>query len=46
MKKIKCPICGKELVRLEPFEEDIYAFWCDDCNIDIFIRNIGGYRGM
>ena len=37
MKKILCPICKKELIRLEPFEKDIYKFWCDDCDIDIVI---------
>ena len=37
MKKILCPICKKELIRLEPFEKDIYKFWCDNCDIDIVI---------
>ena len=37
MKKCDCPECGKELIRLEPFEDDIYDFWCDKCNIDITI---------
>ena len=36
--KINCPKCGKELIRLEPFEEGVYEFWCDECNIDITIE--------
>ncbi len=38
MKKINCPKCEKELIRLEPYEEGVYEFWCDDCNIDITIE--------
>ena len=38
MKKINCPKCGKELIRLEPFEEGTYEFWCDSCNLDITIE--------
>lgn len=39
MKKINCPKCGKELIRLEPYEYvDVSEFWCDDCNIDITIE--------
>lgn len=38
MKNINCPKCGKELIRLEPYEEGVYEFWCDDCNIDITIE--------
>ena len=37
MKKINCPVCDKELERLEPFERGVYEFWCDDCNADIVI---------
>lgn len=37
MKKFNCPVCGKELVRLEPFEKGVYEFWCNHCNIDIVI---------
>lgn len=37
MKKLNCPVCNKELLRLEPFEEGVFEFWCDDCNIDITI---------
>lgn len=37
MKKNNCPVCNKELIRLEPFEKNVYEFWCDDCNIDIVI---------
>ena len=39
MKKINCPKCRKELIRLEPYEENVYEFWCDDCNIDITIED-------
>ncbi len=39
MRKINCPKCGKELIRLEWFEEGVYEFWCDDCNIDITIED-------
>lgn len=42
MKKCNCTVCGKELIKLGPFEENIdgiiefwYEFWCDDCNISI-----------
>ena len=37
MKKCNCPVCDKELIRLEPFEENVYEFWCDNCDIDIII---------
>lgn len=37
MKKLDCPRCGKELIRLEPYEECEYDFWCDKCNLDITI---------
>lgn len=37
MKKINCPVYNKELARLEPFEENVYEFWCDDCDVDIVI---------
>ena len=37
MKKYNCPCCEKELIRLEPFEDGIYDFWCDEYNIDIQI---------
>ena len=37
MKKFNCPMCNKELIRLKPFENGIYEFWCDKCNIDITI---------
>lgn len=37
MKKYNCPCCERELIRLEPFEDGIYDFWCDKCNIDIQI---------
>lgn len=37
MKKCNCPECGKELIRLEPFEPGVYEFWCNSCDIDINI---------
>ena len=39
MKKINCPKCGKELIRLQPYMTGVYKFWCDDCNIDISIHD-------
>lgn len=40
-KKYNCPVCGKELIRLEPFESDesyeYCEFWCDVCDVDISI---------
>ncbi len=36
-KRINCPDCGKELIRLEPYEDGIFSYWCDDCDIDIEI---------
>lgn len=32
MKHVNCPKCGKELIRLEPYETGVYEFWCDNCN--------------
>lgn len=34
-KKIYCPNCGKELIRLEPYVEETYEAWCDTCGINI-----------
>ena len=34
-KKIYCPNCGKELIRLEPYIGERYDAWCDTCGIDI-----------
>ena len=34
---IKCPICGKEIIVLNN-DESYFEFWCDDCNIDIYIQ--------
>ena len=39
MDKVNCPKCGRGLIRLEPFEDDIYEFWCDKCDLDIKITN-------
>ncbi len=38
MKKMNCQKCGKELIILEPYEEGVCEFWCDDCNLDITIE--------
>ena len=43
MKKIKCPVCGKELVVLNDlifttYYEYHYEFWCNDCKINIIIK--------
>ena len=38
MKKMNCPICGKELIRLEPYEDKDFKFWCDNCDIDIAVH--------
>lgn len=37
LKRIKCPICEKELSVLNN-DETYFEFWCDDCNIDIYIQ--------
>ena len=37
MKKMNCPFCNKELIRLEPFEDGIFEFWCDNCDVDIAV---------
>lgn len=34
---MKCLKCGKELIRLEPYKNNIHEFWCDDCDIDITV---------
>ena len=34
-KKIYCPNCGKELIRLEPYIGETYEAWCDTCGINI-----------
>lgn len=43
MKKINCPICGKELIVLNDMTfgtcyKYYYEFWCDECNIDITVQ--------
>lgn len=37
MKRMNCPFCNKELIRLEPFEDGIFEFWCDNCDVDIAV---------
>lgn len=39
MKHCTCPECGKQLIRLEPYEKGKYNYWCDACNIDIQITD-------
>lgn len=39
MEHVNCPKCGKELIRLEPYETGIYEFWCDYCNLDIVVTD-------
>ena len=39
MTKYNCPKCQKELIRLEPYEDGIYYFWCDDCKLNIVIND-------
>lgn len=46
MKKISCPICKRELIRLESFEKGIYEFWCDNCNMDIVITKNNEIENM
>ena len=38
MKKITCPICGKELINLS-CNNDVSEFWCDDCGWESIIVN-------
>ena len=38
LKRIKCPICEKELIVLNN-DKSYFEFWCDDCNIDIYIQH-------
>ena len=33
-----CPVCHKELIRLEPFKDYVYNFWCDTCKMDITVK--------
>lgn len=44
MKKFNCPVCGKELVRLEPFANGVYEFWCDSCDVYIVITKNDFYK--
>lgn len=45
MKYFYCLCCGKQLIRLEaidPYSENTYDYWCDDCNIDIIVEDNEG----
>jgi transcription elongation factor Elf1 len=37
-KKILCPSCGKELIELEPYEDNRFNAWCDNCNLSITLN--------
>lgn len=37
LERINCPICGKDIIILNN-DEKYFEFWCDDCNIDIYIQ--------
>lgn len=40
LNSLECPICGKELSPLEPYDEDgKYNYWCDTCDVDICIKD-------
>lgn len=40
LNSLECPVCGKDLAPLEPYDEDgKYKYWCDTCNIDICIKD-------
>lgn len=45
-KRVNCPSCGKELIRLEPYEGKTCRFWCDDCNLDIEITDNNEYEDL
>lgn len=37
VKRIVCPSCGMELIRLEPYVNGRFDYTCLDCKIDISI---------
>ena len=37
LERINCPICGKDIIVLNN-DESYFEFWCDDCNVDIYIQ--------
>lgn len=39
MRKMNCPRCDKELIRLEPYLPGFYTFYCDDCKLEIEITD-------
>lgn len=45
MKKMNCPKCGKELIRLEPYQPGLYLFLCDDCDLELTVWNKKETRG-
>ena len=37
LKKLNCPVCGKTLEKISFHEDEIFEFWCDNCDITILI---------
>ena len=35
---VNCLICGKQLIDLSLDEENFHEYWCDECNIDIRVK--------
>ena len=38
IKKVRCPFCGMELIKLEPYEDNKAEFWCGYCEIEVTIK--------
>lgn len=43
-KRLNCPVCEMELIRLEPFIKGKYEFWCSKCEIDFEIYDNDTYE--
>ena len=37
MEYINCPLCGKQLIKLNTDPPHYNEYWCDDCQTDITI---------
>ena len=37
MEYINCPLCGKQLIKLNTDPPHYNEYWCDNCGIDITI---------